>query len=104
MNYLSFFIATLLTITFSLNATATSAHVEGGPRTVIQAMTDVIVEQPTAAHLETTIVNSQGTAVIETETEAATTVISLDGLDAGTYRVETVDENGDYQEFSIIVE
>ena len=103
MSYLNLFIAALLTITFSLTTTLGLAA-DGGPRTVIQAMTDVIVEQPTASHLETTIVDSQGTRVIEVETESASTVISLEGLEQGTYTVETVDDNGDYQTFSITVE
>ena len=103
MNYLNFFIAALLTITFSLTTTVSIAA-DGGPRTVIQAMTDVIVEQPTASHLETTIINSQGATVIEAETETASRVISLEGLESGTYTVETVDDNGDYQVFSITVE
>lgn len=102
MSYLNLFIAALLTITFSLNAAAGTT--DGGPRTVIQAMTDIVVEQSTTGHLETTIVNSQGTVVIETETDSRSTVISLDGLQQGIYTVETVDDNGDYQEFSIIVE
>jgi hypothetical protein len=115
MNALKIFITLLTILTFSLNATAITvivtndASVEvkevlGGPRTVIQAMADVIIEQPTATYLETTIVDSQGNSVLETETETVSTVISLEGLVQGTYTVETVDDNGDYQEFNIIVE
>ena len=114
MSYLNLFIAALITLTFSFNATATTSinlvtteavkKVEGGPRVVIQAMTTIMVEQPTATHLETTIVDSDGNSVIELDTEEISTVISLEGLNKGTYTVETIDDNGDYQEFSIVVE
>jgi hypothetical protein len=42
--------------------------------------------------------------VIEKETEAVSTVISVQGLGQGTYTVETVDDNGDYQEFNIVID
>ena len=116
MSYLNLFIATLLTITFSLHAHATTSintlsvtstavkKVEGGPRTVIQAMTDVTVYQPTSGNLYIKIVNSEGSPVIETETGEVSIVISLEGLDSGVYTLETIDDNEDYQEFTIIVE
>ena len=114
MNISKFFIALLTTLTFSFNATATIItttnistavqSLDGGPRTVIQAMTDISVNQETGTKLYTTILNSEGTAVIESETEEVSTVISVEGLESGTYTVETVDEAGDYQAFSITVE
>ena len=104
MSYLNLFIAVLIAFTFSLTANAGTASVEGGPRTVIQAMTEVIIEQPTATNLHTKIVNASGNAVIELDTEEASTVISVAGLAEGTYTVETIDDNGDYQEFNITVE
>ena len=115
MNYLNLFIAALITIAFSLNSNATTStntlsvippaveKVQGGPRTVIQAMTDVVVGQQTATYLQITIVDSEDNSVIERETEAVSTVISVKGLGQGTYTVETVDESGDYQEFSIVI-
>jgi hypothetical protein len=117
MSYLNLFIATLLTITFSFNTNAT-AHtkalsvvtpaavekVEGGPRTIIQNMTDVTVFQPTDTNLYIRVVNSEGTSVIEVETHNENTVISTEELEGGAYTIETIDDNGDYQEFNIIVE
>ena len=118
MNVSKIFITLLVTLVFSFSVTATATmatavnavtpaavkKVEGGPRTVIQAMTDVVVYQPTSTNLYTTIVNSEGNSVIETETREANTVISLEGLPSGNYTLETIDDNGDYQEFSITVE
>jgi hypothetical protein len=114
MNILIFSITLLATLTFSFNATAITAttttiaaveKVEGGPRTIIQNMTDVVVvRQPTATNLYTTIVNSEGNSVLEMETQDEDTVISVEGLEGGIYTVETIDDNGDYQEFNIIVE
>ena len=115
MNISKFFIALLITLTFSFNATATiittttnvsiAVHsLDGGPRTVIQAMTDISVNQESGTKLYTTILNSDGAAVIEAESEEVSTVISVEGLESGTYTVETVDEDGDYQAFSITVE
>jgi hypothetical protein len=103
MNISKFLIATLLTLTFSLNINAATTA-DGGPRTVIQAMTTVIVEQSTPTNLQTTIINDEGNAVIEVETEATSTLISVEDLPKGNYTVETVDDNGDYQAFSITVE
>ena len=102
MNILTIIIAAIITIAFSFNATA--ATLDGGPRTVIQAMTDISVNQETGTKLYTTILNSDGAAVIEAESEEVSTVISVEGLESGTYTVETVDEDGDYQAFSITVE
>ena len=102
MNILTTIIAAIITITFSFNATGATA--DGGPRTVIQAMTDISVNQETGTKLYTTILNSDGAAVIEAESEEVSTVISVEGLESGTYTVETVDEDGDYQAFSITVE
>ena len=115
MNVSKIFIILLVTLTFSFNATAAtnlatnnvsveSEQVEGGPRVVIQAMTTITVEQSTATYLEITIVDSEGNSVIVSETEEVSIVISLEELDKGAYTVETVDGNGDYQEFSIVVE
>ena len=103
MSFLNIFIATLLTLTFSLNINAATTA-DGGPRTVIQAMTTVIVEQSTPTNLQTRILNEDGNAVIEVETEATRTLISVEDLPKGNYTVETVDDNGDYQAFSITVE
>jgi hypothetical protein len=117
MSYLNLFIAALIAIVFSLNANAATSintntlsvippvvkQVLGGPRTVIQAMADVIVGQPAATLLQITIVDSEDNSVIEMETEAVSTVISVKELGQGTYTVETIDESGDYQEFSIVI-
>ena len=103
MSFLNLFITALLTLTFSLNINA-AATADGGPRTVIQAMTTVIVEQSTPTNLQTRIINDEGTAVLEVETEETSTLISVEDLPKGAYTVETVDENGDYQNFSITVE
>ena len=103
MSFLNLFIATVLTFTFSLNINAATTA-DGGPRTVIQAMTTVIVEQSTPTNLQTTIINDEGNAVIEVETEATSTLISVEDLPRGNYTVETVDDNGDYQDFSITIE
>ncbi|CAA6804938.1 MAG: Unknown protein [uncultured Aureispira sp.] len=104
MSYLNLFIVVLIALAFSSTTSAGTTNVEGGPRTVIQAMTTVIIEQPTSTNLHTKIVNASGNAVIELETEEASTVISVAGLAEGTYTVETIDDNGDYQEFNITVE
>ena len=103
MNVLKVFISLLIILTFSLTS-AFAMSVEGGPRTVIQAMTEVIIEQPTSTNLHTKIVNASGNAVIELDTDEASTVISVANLTEGTYTVETIDDNGDYQEFNITVE
>jgi hypothetical protein len=116
MSYLNIFIAVLLTIAFSLNVNATVntttlsiatpatvEKVEGGPRTIIQNMTDVVVIQPTGTNLYITIVNSEGTSVIEVETHNENTVISTEELEGGVYTIGTIDDNGDYQEFFITI-
>jgi hypothetical protein len=116
MSFLNIFIATLLTLTFSLNINAATSlniqstsptaiqKVEGGPRTVIQAMTDITVQQPTATNLYITIVDTDDNTVLETETQKVSTLISVAGLEKGNYIVETIDDNGDYQEFAITVD
>lgn len=115
MNMPKFFITILIFITFTLGVVAEAskttttflvemAKVEGGPRTVIQAMTDIVVHQPTATNLYITIVDSNGNVVIKTATQEKKTVISAAGLSKGTYIVETVDDHGDYQEFPITID
>ncbi|WMX13466.1 MULTISPECIES: hypothetical protein [unclassified Aureispira] len=116
MNLFKIYIALLFTISFSFNANSTTnvfpdytmAKVEGGPRTVIQAMTgaeeNVTVLQPTATNLYVTIKDSNGDTAIEAETQEENTMISIQSLEPGDYVVETVDDYGDYQEFSIAVE
>lgn len=76
---------------------------KGGPRDVVQTMVDVVVIQSTNNYLKISIVNSEGQVLIEQETEETKTVLSIGGLKAGTYRVETVDREEDYQEFVIEV-
>lgn len=110
-----FLIAIFVCTTFSLNASSTTTiepvvnllvvtpKVDGGPRTVIQAMTDITVTQPTSTNLYITIKNSSGDAVIEAETQSEQTVISIEELESGSYTVETVDDYNDYQEFSITI-
>jgi len=103
MNHLNPFIAVLLALIFSLPANA-GTDTDGGPRTVIQAKTEIVVEQPTPTNLNTKIVDSVGNAVIELDTEEACTVISVAGLRAGIYTVETIDDHGNYQGFEIRVQ
>jgi hypothetical protein len=115
MRFFNSFIAVLVTITFSLNANAATSintqsnsttaieKVEGGPRTIIQNMTDIIVEQPTATNLYITIVNSGGAPVIEAVTQDKKTLISIAGLAAGTYTVETVDDYNNLEVFVIVI-
>ncbi|WMX13467.1 T9SS type A sorting domain-containing protein [Aureispira sp. CCB-E] len=116
MNISKFFIAVLTSITFSFNAAATlptiidnditveAKKVEGGPRTVIQAMTEVVVLQPTANNLYITILNSDGQLMAKATTSAQEVTFSTEEWNAGTYKIETTDDSQEYQEFYINVE
>jgi hypothetical protein len=117
MSFLNLFIAVLVTLTFSLNINATASigtlqntttvieKVEGGPRTIIQNMTEVVIEQPTNTTLYITIVNSADNSIIEMEaTSEKEVMFSTEEWDVGTYKIETTDNQAEYQEFYITVE
>lgn len=115
MNISNFFIALLTILTFSFNATAstiTTANnvsvvaekVEGGPRKVIQAFGEVVVFQPTVTTLFITIISSKGELVSKETTSAQEVIFSTEEWDAGTYKIETTDDQEGYQEFYITVE
>jgi len=116
MRFLNFFIAGLLTITFSLNINAATSidilsinnietkRVDGGPRTVIQAMTDVTILQTTMTNLHITIEDSEGELVVDETTCTQDAVFCTENWAEGTYKIVTIDDNEEYQEFFITVE
>jgi hypothetical protein len=119
MNFPKFFISTVIIVLFSLNTKEIASlsfpchntifknvvdeKIQGGPRTVIQGMTTVTVGQSTPTNLYITIVDSEGTIVIEQVTQALQTTISTVGLKGGTYIVKTVDDDDDVQVFTITI-
>lgn len=87
-----------------LGAVATKIeYSKGGPRDVVQTMTDVIVFQPTEDNLYINIINNEGEIVLQQETQGIKTVLSIMGLENGAYTVETIDDSEDIQEFTIEV-
>jgi hypothetical protein len=117
MNLSNFFIVTAITVLFSLNTQEVASlsflnnnikaslteKTHGGPRTVIQAMTEVVVNQPTATNLYITIVDAEGTIVIDEVSQSVETRISIVGLKKGTYIVKTIDDYEDVQVFTIFI-
>jgi hypothetical protein len=115
MNISNFFIVLLTILTFSFNATASTIttacdvsletkKVEGGPRTIIQNMTEVIIFQPTVTTLYITIISAKGELVSKMVASAQEIAFSTEEWDAGTYKIETTDDQQEYQEFYITVE
>lgn len=78
--------------------------VEGGPRDVVQLMTDVTIFQPETTNLQLNVVNSKGEVLLQMNSNKLKTVISTKGWDAGEYVIETIDDEDIYQEFVITVE
>lgn len=117
MNFSNFITITAITLLFSLNTEEIAkfssfdnnalilriGNTQGGPRTVIQAMTEVLVNQPTTTNLYITIIDSEGTVVIDEATQSLETSISIVGLKKGVYTVKTVDDYEDVQEFTISI-
>lgn len=81
-----------------------SADTKGGPRDVVQTMTDVTVLQAETNHLHVTVVKTGGEVMYELTSENLETTICTNGWESGDYIVETVDDLDIYQEFSITVD
>ncbi|BDS09766.1 hypothetical protein [Aureispira anguillae] len=81
-----------------------SADAKGGPRDVVQTMTDVTVLQTETNHLHVTVIKTGGEVMYELTSENLETTISTNGWESGDYIVETVDDLDIYQEFSITVD
>lgn len=118
MNLSNIIITAVITVLFTLNnkeitnlslldyntsSLVAKGNIQGGPRTVIQAMTEVVVYQPTATNLYITIVDSEGTVVIDQTTQSLETRISTVGLKKDTYTIKTVDDYGNVQIFTISI-
>ncbi len=118
MNLSNFFVATSAAVMLLLNITGivdvrhasikvpntvVIPKVDGGPRTVIQAMTEIVVNQPTATNLSIKVIDSTGVVVIEETTQSLQTRISTTGLKPGTYTVETIDDYDDLQVFTVVI-
>ncbi|BDS09767.1 hypothetical protein [Aureispira anguillae] len=77
--------------------------VTGGPRDVVQTMTDVTVSQQQTDNLYITIIKVGGGIQCKVTTDRLHTIISTEEWDAGDYRIETIDDFNVYQEFYITV-
>lgn len=90
--------------TSNINAATATEEQEGGPRDVVQTRTEVDIIQPTATNLYITILDEDGAIEISEVSASLETFISTTDLDEGDYRIETVDDYGVFQEFSIQIE
>lgn len=117
MNLSKIFIATITIFFASLSLTIANISttelvevkvgeqvIKGGPRDVVQTKVDMTITQPTASSLNITIVDANGVVVIEQTALTEETTISTLDLEDGNYIVETIDNYGDYQEFSIKID
>jgi len=117
MNFSKIFIATITIFFASLSLTTANVSttgltelkigevvIEGGPRDVVQTKVDVTIIQPTASNLNITIVDANGVTVIVETTRTEETTISTIDLEDGDYIIETIDDDGDYQEFAIKID
>lgn len=95
--------ATLFIILFLLSSSNASL-LDGGPRDIIHARTDVTVVQATQDDLLIIIRDDNNQIVYETTSDALQTVISTETLQSGDYTVETVDDAGVTENFPLIVE
>lgn len=77
--------------------------VTGGPRDVVQTMTDVTVSQQQIDNLYITVIKVGGGIQCKATTDSLHTIISTEEWDPGDYRIETIDDFNVYQEFYITV-
>lgn len=95
----------LLTISFTASANfLTNIEPPGGTRSLIQLHSTIEITQNTPEHLSITIVDEDGVVVLTTTTDDASAVISTAELESGDYIVQTIDDDGDYQEYEITID
>lgn len=101
---LALFFSSFSFIVNTSNAAASTEDHDGGPRDVVQTRTEVDIIQPTPTNLYITILDEDGAAEINEVSSSLETIIPTTDLEEGNYTIETVDDYGVFQEFSIEIE
>lgn len=102
---LTILLVTLFFIAIQVNATnITPPSRDGGPRNIIQGLTEIVVDQPVAEHLDITILDEDGRVVVASSTRNVRTTISIVGWGKGDYTVQTINDDADYQEQVIVID
>lgn len=105
---LTVILSILLTSAFQATANIIDFTLPGGPRTVVQGVTQgtpsLEVSQPDREPLEVTVVDENGNVIARTVSNSGRVTICTAGWAEGEYIVQSTDADADYQEETITID